>query len=106
MSVVGFADFAGEFGGLRQDVLVDGLHLGEAHSVAAVGHGARIEVVGFAGGGVGFGERAEEEAEGVAELAVDLFGEAAEQRQAGDDVFAEVDARRPRGGRCRRRAGP
>ena len=49
----------------------------------------------FAGGGVGFAQAAEEEAEGVAELAVDLFGEALEQGQAGDDVFAEVDGGDP-----------
>ena len=40
-------------------------------------------------------EAAEEEAEGVAELAVDLFGEALEQGEAGDDVFAEVDGGDP-----------
>ena len=51
--------------------------------------------MGFAGDGVGFGERAEQEAEGVAELAVDFVGEAAEQGKAGDDVFAEVDAGDP-----------
>jgi len=51
--------------------------------------------VGEAGGGVGLAERAEQEAEGVAQLAVDLFGEALEQGKAGDDVFAEVDGGDP-----------
>src|SRR5664280_1107703 len=51
--------------------------------------------MGLVGGGIGLAERAEEEAEGVAELAVDLFGEALEQGEAGDDVLAEVDAGDP-----------
>ncbi len=40
---------------------------------------------------VGLAERAEQEAEGVAQLAVDLLCQSLEKRQAGDDVFAEVD---------------
>ena len=51
--------------------------------------------MGEAGGGVGLAERAEEEAEGVAQLAVDFVGEAAEQGEAGDNVFAEVDGGDP-----------
>ena len=49
----------------------------------------------FAGGRISSRSAAEEEAEGVAELAVDLLGEALEQGQAGDDVLAEVDAGDP-----------
>ena len=51
--------------------------------------------MGEAGGGIGLAERTEEEAEGVAQLAVDLFSEAFEEWLAGDDVLTEVDAGDP-----------
>ncbi len=80
--VVGLAHGGVEFGGAGEDVAVEGLHLGPGDGV---------------GGGREVVQIAQEEAEGVAQLAV-VLADAAHQVFAGDDVFAEVDARRPRGG--------
>ncbi len=48
-------------------------------------------------GGVEVVEVGEQKAEGIAQLAV-VFADALHEIFAGGDVFAEVDARRPRGG--------
>ena len=77
--VVGCADFGVELGGAGEDVLVERLHLAKCDGV---------------GGGVEVVEVAEEEAEGVAQLAV-VVADALHEVFAGGDVFAEVDGGDP-----------
>ena len=77
--VVGFADLCVELGGAGEDELVEGLHLREVDGV---------------GGGVEVVEVAEEEAQGVAQLAV-VVADALHDVFAGDDILAEVDGGDP-----------
>src|SRR5271163_332141 len=70
----------GQLAGLAEHVLVERLQLLKRQGIVR-----RVKAM----------QVAEQEAEGVAQLAVDLLGKPLEQRDAGDDVFAEVDRSDP-----------